>query len=175
MHNLHFVVVEAETGEDACSEAGSQIEDWGTENNWWVTCGAISAEGKTYKSPDGGRWEVEENMTVEEVKKTAAGWLFGTDDFMEKSFKKVIAKFTAGKEKMDSGDWYIIKKYAEEQGDCCWATMKLKGEPELTAENYDPFYKGYRSYKFDECGITVLCDEATPKEKRWIVFLDMHS
>ena len=34
MHNLHYIVVQAETPEDAMSEAETMISDWGTENNW---------------------------------------------------------------------------------------------------------------------------------------------
>ena len=66
MHNLHYVVVKAETGEEACSEVESSIEDFGNENNWRNICGAVSQDNEVYKSLD-GRWKPEDDDTIEKI------------------------------------------------------------------------------------------------------------
>ena len=56
MHNLHFILVRASSGEKACQDAENQIIDFGTDNNWRTMCGAVSEDNEVYDAGD-GRYE----------------------------------------------------------------------------------------------------------------------
>jgi hypothetical protein len=57
MHNLHFLLINADSAEDAASEAESLILDWGDENNWRSVGGIASEDGSDdVENFDGGRW-----------------------------------------------------------------------------------------------------------------------
>ncbi len=53
MHNLHFILVRASSGEKACQDAENQIIDFGTDNNWRTMCGAVSEDNEVYDAGDG--------------------------------------------------------------------------------------------------------------------------
>jgi hypothetical protein len=174
MHNLHYLVIEAETGKEACDNAESAVESFGDENNWRTVCGAVCSTGEVYKGEE-GRWDT---TSLKEIQETAKGWLFDVDDFHKKGFDEAIADLANGKI-LDGHQWYCVKKYAEEQGDKSWALMTIKGRPAVTPESFDIFKHGYRDWKLTECGVTHLgeFDAETKKDRKnlWVVLLDMHS
>lgn len=173
MHNLHLVVCEADSGEEACSYVEAQIESFGDENNWRTICGALRSNGEAYSTKE-GRWEPE---TLESLKKSLTDAMFNNNpeqDFFGKCFQEALAKFNA-KEKMAGMDWYYIKKYAEEAGDRVDAISR-HNQPDLTPETFDLFTDEYRSWKLNEFGLTnIVNDDKAKKENLWVVLVDMHS
>jgi len=66
-HNLHLIVVRAESGLDACNEAEDLLFDFGTENNWRSMCGAVSEDNEVYLNGE-GRYEPDEKSdTIEKI------------------------------------------------------------------------------------------------------------
>jgi hypothetical protein len=45
MHNLHFILIKADSATEAASEAENLILDWGDENNWRSVGGVASEDG----------------------------------------------------------------------------------------------------------------------------------
>jgi hypothetical protein len=57
MHNLHFILINADSAKDAASEADSLILHWGDENNWRTVGGIASEDGSDdIENHDDGRW-----------------------------------------------------------------------------------------------------------------------
>jgi hypothetical protein len=175
MHNLHYLLVEADNGQEACGYAEGQIESFGDENNWRTICGATRINGEIYNTKE-GRWEA---VSLDEIKKGLVDAIFNTsgeEDFSEKCFHEALAKFNA-KQKMTGMDWYYVRKYAEEAGakvDC----LSQGGKVDLTPEAFDPFEHEDRSWKLDEFGVTHLLhgnEDPENKKNLWLVAVDMHS
>ena len=45
MHNLHYIIINAESAYDAAESALLEIQDWGNENNWRSVGGVASEDG----------------------------------------------------------------------------------------------------------------------------------
>ncbi|MBX9726454.1 MAG: hypothetical protein K2X09_04240, partial [Rickettsiales bacterium] len=45
MHNLHLILVNADSAEDAASSAASETIEWGNDNNWRSIGGVVSEDG----------------------------------------------------------------------------------------------------------------------------------
>jgi len=57
MHNLHLILIKADSAEDAASEAENAILDWGNENNWRCVGGVASEDGSDdIENHEDGRW-----------------------------------------------------------------------------------------------------------------------
>ncbi len=57
MHNLHFILIKADSAAKAVSEAESLILDWGNENNWRCVGGIASEDGSDdVENHDEGAW-----------------------------------------------------------------------------------------------------------------------
>lgn len=170
MHNLHYVIVEAGSGQEACETAISAIEHWGDENNWRVACGAVSATGEVYSSGE-GRWDDPESLNLDNILETSKRWISVSDNHHAKTFQKVVEAVNLGKP-VETIDWYIVKKYAEFKSDQGWA---LEGN-KITPDQFDPFKHEFRAWNFAECGVTHNSDlSKVPTENQWCVLIDMHS
>ena len=75
MHNLHFILVKANSGEEACKQAENEIIDWGTDNNWRTMCGAVSQDNEIYNAND-GRYEPKDTdyQTIEAINNVVSQW-----------------------------------------------------------------------------------------------------
>src|SRR5271166_4591457 len=57
MHNLHFILIKADSAAKAASKAESLILDWGNENNWRCVGGIASEDGSDdIENHDKGAW-----------------------------------------------------------------------------------------------------------------------
>ncbi len=56
MHNLHLILVHAETPEEACVNAENGIEDFGNGSNWRYVGGCISENNEITDMHGGSRW-----------------------------------------------------------------------------------------------------------------------
>ena len=171
MHNLHLLVVEAESGSDACSTVEGAIQNFGDENNWRVICGATRSDGKEVFQSNSGRWAAE---SVEDLQSQVKEAVFGEGHYL-KGFKEALDKLASG-QKMDWMEWFQIEKHGAFKGAQAWAIMPLGGRPELTRDTFDLFKVEFRGWKLDEFGVTHLGDlDAVAPENLWVVIVDMHS
>ncbi len=57
MHNLHFILIKADSAAKAASKAENLILDWGNENNWRCVGGIASEDGSDdIENHDEGAW-----------------------------------------------------------------------------------------------------------------------
>jgi len=50
MHNLHYIVIRADSGKEACDAVENEIVEWGSEDNWGQICGALSEKNIIYNT-----------------------------------------------------------------------------------------------------------------------------
>jgi len=175
MHNLHFIVVRANSGEKACQEADALIMDWGTDNNWRTMCGAVSEDNEVYDAGD-GRYEPKDTdyLTIDAINKCVEKWI--GESFYGETAKEKFSKGETDLSKWNAVELWSLSKYAKHLSE----SYSYK-EREFDILKGDTFYH----YEYEECGVTNMVynmieddDEAMSsagKEKIWIVFCDMHS
>ena len=158
MHNLHFVVIKADSGEEACAIVDQEIQGYGDENSWYSICGAVSEDNDVYLTDEGRFTPDEETNTIAKINSTVLGWTssigYGqaAKDALE-SGKKV--------EELDTQELWSLGQYVE----------FLKNKT-LVGETFDVLNNSYNEFTYDDTGVTHLDIEG---EKTWVVFVDMHS
>ena len=173
MHNLHFVVVKAETGQEACNIVETEIMDWGNENNWRTMCGAVSENDEVYTANE-GRYEPDKDTnTIAKINKTVRRWLKGSN--YGETAKRLLDK---GKkvERFTSHEAWSLMKYAEhlyELKSIKQTKAYQKKAGNKVSPSFDVLSDEFYSWKFDECGVTQI--ESGYEGKVWVVFVDMHS
>src|SRR5262249_15532871 len=57
MHTLHFILINADSAQEAASSAESEILNWGNDNNWRSIGGVASEDGTDdIDNHEGARW-----------------------------------------------------------------------------------------------------------------------
>lgn len=173
MHNLHFVVVKAETGEEACDIVETQISNWGNENNWRTMCGAVSENDEVYNANDGRYPPTKYSNTIAKINKNVNRWLKSC--YYGETAKELLAK---GKkvERFAQHELWSLMKYAEYLHELkCFKLTKTvqKKNGKKVSSSFDVLSDEFYSWKFDECGVTQIENEN--EGKIWVVFVDMHS
>ena len=174
MHNLHFVKVRANSGEDACRMVESEIMNFGNENNWRAFCGAISEDNEVYNDID-GRYipKTTDYTTIEKINECVNEWIKGC--WYGKVAEEKFAKGETDLNQWESYELWSLSKWAEHLSEA-----QLYRDRPFDLMKGDTFF----AYKYDECGLTNMVydtyeddDEAMgkTKEKIWVVFVDMHS
>lgn len=173
MHSLHFIVVRAESGEEACSEAESYIEDWGSENNWRTMCGAVSEDNVVYLSGE-GRFQPDTNSdTIAKINKLVNSWL--KVSHYGQTAKNLLAK---GKkvETFNSQQAWSLKEYAEfliQKSHLKQRKKFQKEKGEKVSRSFNVLKDTWFEGHYDENGVTECTYEN--HGKLWVVFCDMHS
>jgi len=165
MHNLHFILVRANSGEEACKQAENEIMDFGTENNWRTMCGAVSEDNEVFNAGD-GRYEPKDTdyQSIDKINECVNEWI-------KSSWYGETARLKFEKGETNLSEWnemelWSLSKYAEHLSEA----HPFRERP-FDCMKDDCFF----SYKYDECGFTDLTHSASDGDKIWIVFVDMHS
>lgn len=174
MHNLHLCVIKANSPEEACELVQSHIENWGDEDNWRTICGCVSEDDETFepkyeKEWMNGRWGVK-NYTIKSINDLVKTWIDG-DDWLKRHGQHLkrnpdIMKWKRGFE------LYGLKKYVEYCSE--YKLLKARNPKFIKSPNVldDNFY--FYDTQYDECGVTQV-DVGYDGEKKYVVFVDMHS
>jgi hypothetical protein len=165
MHNLHFILVKANSGEEACKKAENEIMDFGNENNWRTMCGAVSEDNEIYNAEDGRYRPETDYTTIEKINECVSQWT--KDSFYGETAK---LKFDKGETNLD--EWNAIELWSLSK----WA--KHLSEAHSYKDREFDILKGDTFYtcQFDECGVTDFTyDTNDDGDKTWVVFCDMHS
>jgi hypothetical protein len=184
-HNLHLMVVKATSGQDACNIVENEIIDFGDDNNWRTVCGAISEKNEVHIEEENG-W-MEDMETVKKINAEIRRSIsFSDNEGNHDSGRDLLNALIKGeKTTKDLGkyDWYNIKNFANDM------SSRLEHDGRDLAKDFD-ILKGddYKFGHYDEFGVTQFMggeedDEpktkkgkkAKTKNKKWIVFIDMHS
>ena len=177
MHNLHLVVVYAETPEDACINVEDSLMDFGTENNWRCIGGCVSEDNEIHDDDGDSRWYP--SYTDNEGNKPY-GSIEALNEMMRKHIKEdntfshkkdLIEAIDNGDKKLseitDSMDLYYLKEYINNRS----STILLSNPSEFNVLEDE-----YKAYKYDDVGVTDLrWSEKGEGEKTYVVFVDMHS
>jgi len=162
MHNLHYIVVQAETAKEAVSEAENMISDWGTENNWRSFGGCVSQDNEVYIHDTHSRWTPEPNHTIEMINEQVKGWL-EPDKYSKGEFDKCVSGDIES-----SFSWYSAKKYCEH----------MFQRTSHGKDTFDVLQDVFFDCHFNECGVSQLHisqqENDDPTNKKYIVFVDMH-
>ena len=158
MHNLHFIVVEAEDFEEASEEAMSQMDEWGNDNNWRSVVGVLKKVGDKYITS-------KENDTKNKEYNTAT---IKQILLNEVNIKKSLSE----KEVFDiNNDVDTTKAYLAAS---IFETIFFKTISKLDS-NFDIWKGVFRDYQFDYVGLTNTVSSDTSDEFMFIVVIDMHS
>jgi len=163
MHNLHFIVVRANSGQEACQEADSIILDFGNENNWRTMCGAVSQDNEVYNADD-GRYQPSETqwITIEKINECVNNWL--KHSFLGETARKKFEKGETNLDEWNQLELYSLSKYAQH----------LSESIGFKHRSFNVLEDTVFEYSYDQCGVTNLLN-ANEEEKIWVVFCDMHS
>ena len=188
MHNLHFVMVKGDSAEDAANNVESAINSWGNENNWRSIGGIASEDGTDdVENHDDARWGLsylddEENVPKDGnyfskvsayiramiMDKVSLQNLHGDYADIGSAVTALSEKLKQFKSENDAGDRRILfevgadLKHLHQIANSKYLLAEGNVLPELYA------------WEFEELGFTDLSEEDSD-EKRYIVFLDMHS
>lgn len=160
MHNLHILVVKAESGREACSIAAGSIEDWGNENNWRCFGGAISEKGEIHLEDHSARWSTNDLSKIE-----AINALFEEQKSarFEDYFLKTSKSYLEDKE-VESGHWHYAALFCEEMD-------HIQNRP----KGFNVFEHEHKPGQYDEFGATHLFNNNVDCGSLWAVLCDMHS
>ena len=166
MHNLHYVVVNAESGEDACNAVENEIVEWGNENNWRCIGGCVSSDNEVYINDRHSRWIPEPNHTIDMINEQVEKWL-EPEQYYKDQFNKCVEG--------DSSpfDWYGAKKYCKHMYEFTQTKHFMK------EGKFDVLQNSFFEWSLDECGVTHIdisqLKDDDPTLKQYVVFVDMHS
>ena len=163
MHNLHYVRVKANSGEEACQRAESALMDFGNENNWRTFCGAVSEDNEVYNNIDGRYIPIgTDASTIEAMNDQVNGWI-------KSSFYGETARLKFEKEpnitEWDAIELWSLSKWAEH----------LSEAHSYKERSFNVLEDTFFGYKYDECGVSDCTWSGEDEGKIWIVFVDMHS
>jgi hypothetical protein len=166
MHNLHFILVKANSGEEACKQAETEIIDFGTDNNWRTMCGAVSEDNEVYDAGDGRYRPAETDYTtIEAINEGVSKWIEGS--FYGETARLKFEKGETNIMEWDAHELWSLSKWAKHLSEA----HSYKGRA-FDILKGDTFY----GYQFDECGVSDMTyDTNDDGDKTWVVFCDMHS
>jgi hypothetical protein len=187
MHNLHFILLNAESATEAAAEADSLILHWGDENNWRSVGGVASEDGSDdIDNHDGGRWGLSFLADEEGIAKEgtffsrAVAYLhrsigepvelpfapYSTHPDLASALQAVSDTLSAfDPDRGNTNDLWAIGRNLKHLSELIDSSRARK-QGEAIPQFYD--------WQFDQFGLTDLTEESVGS-RRYLVFLDMHS
>ena len=167
MHNLHFLVLQAETPQEACEMAANEIMDFGNEDNYHSICGCVSEKNEVFINDSDGRYCPDESDdTIEKINKTVKGWI--KNNMFAPAARKKINK-TKGK--IDLSKWNTTELYSLE---CLARHYSEINQLENKGKNFNVLTDSFYAYKYNQCGVTQLNNIDADGYETYVVFIDMH-
>jgi hypothetical protein len=177
MHNLHFILIEADSATDAASEAESAILDWGNDNNWRSVGGVASEDGSDdIENKDDGGWGL--SFLDEEVGIPKAGTYFSRAvayllTEITQPLTDLAAKLIEFTDKLRGLDPQAVNGLELERiGRGLHDLSELVISRDARDRGQD--IPQLREWQFDQFGLTDLTG-GSQGARRYLVFLDMHS
>jgi len=187
MHNLHFILIKADSAAEAASETENLMLDWGNENNWRRVGGIASEDGSDdIDNHDDGRWplsflDAEAGLPKEGTYfSRAVGYLnreftgpvtlpsapFSTHPDLRSAIQEMGVMLRAfDPEHCNSNDLWRIGFNLKHLSELMESRNAVKHGEEIPQ-----FYEG----QFDHFGLTDETEQSDGA-RRYLVFLDMHS
>jgi len=152
MHNIHYIVVEADSHKDAQSEVEAYLFGYGDEDNYFSFIGSLSRDDGSIAKGNSDRWDVDK-LNTKKIQET-----INLEYKYEIPTKDVVIGVYDGS--IDNGlDSYKVARYFE--------YLREKNS------THDNIWKArYYSEQYDKVGITNL---TFSDKNNYIVAIDMHS
>lgn len=187
MHNLHFVMVNADSHEDAASTVTETLHEWGDENNWRSVGGIASEDGSDdVENLEDGGWPLSFLDGLRGVPGNgtyfdrALAYLNNSiGDPVELGYRS-CGTFPNLRLALDYvGD--SLRDFDPDRDDAFNLWIAAKNVRQLSelvksrrSRDLGDSAPQFFDWQFDEFGLTDLT-ETTQGARRYIVFLDMHS
>jgi hypothetical protein len=185
MHNLHYIIINAESADDAAESALLEIQDWGNENNWRKVGGVASEDGKDLiENHQDARWTLSGLKPDDALPDDNSYFAWAIADIWakidgdiklphhpySKSFDLQVTLRGIALELLHS-DCTNIELLWSASANLKYLHQIARGRAQREVENAIPeFYE----WEFDECGLTDLTDNSEGAQ-RYLVMIDMHS
>lgn len=187
MHNLHFILIKADSAEGAAPEVDNLILHWGDENNWRRVGGVASEDGSDdIENYDNGRWSLSyldaqaglpkegtyfsrglaylHQQTTDPVVLPSAP--FSTHSNLRTAITKLGTRLRAFDP--DDGDTQDLWGIGWDLKHLSALIDSRRGRERR--EEIPQFY----DWQFDNFGLTDMTEDSEGA-RRYLVFLDMHS
>ena len=177
MHNLHFILIKADSAAKAASAAENAILDWGDENNWRSVGGIASEDGSDdIENHDEGAWGLSDLDEEEGVPKEGT-YFSRAVAYLHRDITRPLAdlpaKLLAFSDRLRAFDpEHGSPSQLEEIGrdlQHLSEHMVSRGAREGGVE-IPQLYE----WQFDRDGLTDMTG-GSEGARRYLVFLDMHS
>ena len=177
MHNLHFILIKADSATDAASEAENLILDWGNENNWRCVGGIASEDGSDdIENLDEGAWGLS-FLDKEEGVPREGTYFSRAVAYLHRDITRPLADLPS--KLLGFSD--RLRAFDPERGSP--SQLEEIGR-KLTHLSEHLYSRGAREHgkeipelyewKFDRDGLTDMTG-GSEGVRRYLVFLDMHS
>jgi hypothetical protein len=192
MHNIHYIVVRAESAKDAANEALSQIEDWGDENNW-RSAGGVASENNNDNiecEDENARWGLDRITTTDNTPYQAIldsiKEMYSCYRLQTKTEKGEYKEVTVNTyhEALDIVTEQLQLCKSESSGVNLYPIQNMLNEIEAVHDSQrlgsTQDIVEFKPYMYDNVGLTDFSqyedDESTDDgTQRYIVLIDMHS
>ena len=187
MHNLHFILVKADSAEDAASMVENELLSWGNENNWRSIGGIASEDGSgDIEDHEGGGWKLSFLDDQDNVLREGTYFSRAVAYLRHSITEPVIFSYAPYSTHPDlrsalhtlsdtlrefdpdtdsSNDLWALGRNLKHLSELMDSRAALKAGEEIP-QFYD--------WQFDQEGLTDLTDQSEGIS-RYLVFLDMHS
>jgi hypothetical protein len=185
MHNLHFILLYADSAAEAAQEADSLILHWGDENNWRCIGGVASEDGSdNIENHDNGRWGLSylDHVGVPPKDAFSRAVAFLHSNVADPVIFPVTPHSThrdLASALRDLGD--RLRAFDPQSGDThdLWCVRRnLKHLSELIDSRRQraegAAIPQFFPWQFDHFGLTDMTEDSVGA-RRYLVFLDMHS
>jgi hypothetical protein len=177
MHNLHFILIKADSANEAASEAENGMLDWGDENNWRRLGGVASEDGSDdIENHDNGLWGLSYLDKQDGVPKDGTYFSRAVAYLLRRITEPVTDLRSALSELGDR-----LREFDPDHGDSydLWAIGRdLKHLSELMDSRkglkHGTEIPEFYEWQFDHFGLTDMTEDSEGA-RRYLVFLDMHS
>ena len=157
MHNIHYIIIEATSHEEAQSYADDIVNNWATENNWYSVISSLSFKDKSIKGETSRKFNL--NCLNEKVIRKNIEPKFK----YEKPTKEKILEAFEDEKDSDYINRFMVKYYLE------FLNSKKYSKTD------DIWNANYYQCEFDEVGITNITTNDTLEDEKYIVAMDIHS
>ena len=177
MHNLHFILIKADSAEEAASEAENLILDWGNENNWRSVGGVAAEDGADdIENHDDGAWGLSFLNDDKDVPKEgtyfsrAVAYLQSLIIAPLADFPSRLVEFSDKLRAFDpqAGNGFELWRIGHDLENLSELVMSRAAHD--SGQEIPELYEG----QFDKNGLTDLTEQSEGA-RRYLVFLDMHS
>jgi hypothetical protein len=187
MHNLHFILLNADSATSAAYEAENLILEWGDENNWRCVGGVASEDGSDdIENHNDGRWGLSYFNAEQGIPNEGTHFSRAVADLHRQIAEPVVFPATPRSTHPDLasalrelGDH--LRAFDPAHGDThdLWCVRhNLEHLSELIASRrrreQGEAIPGFFPWHFDHFGLTDLTEDSEGA-RRYLVFLDMHS